>query len=138
MRQQIEATVKATPSAKGFTYYHELSESLHSASSKTFIGQVYGLFGLRNIADTADKAGTGYPKLSQEALITSDPSLIFLADTACCGQTPQTVAGRPGWQSLSAVKRGRVVPLDDDIASRWGPRLVDLVKAIGAAVQKAA
>jgi iron complex transport system substrate-binding protein len=142
MRRQIDQTVRATraaaPATGDLTYYHELTNDLFTATSKTFIGQVYGLFGLRNVADAADKAGTGYPKLSQEALITSDPSLIFLADTQCCGQTPQTVAGRPGWQSLSAVKRGRVVPLDDDIASRWGPRLVDLVKAIGAAVQKAA
>ncbi|MGI8329101.1 ABC transporter substrate-binding protein [Actinomadura scrupuli] len=142
MRRQIDQTVRATraaaPAGGSLTYYHELTNDLFTATSKTFIGQVYGLFGLRNVADAADKAGTGYPKLSREALITSDPSLIFLADTVCCGQTPKTVAGRPGWQSLSAVKRGRVVALDDDIASRWGPRLVDLVKAIGAAVQQAA
>ncbi|MCW2885704.1 MAG: periplasmic binding protein [Streptosporangiaceae bacterium] len=140
MRRQIDATVRATrkaaPATGGLTYYHELTNDLFTVTSKTFVGQVYALFGLRNVADAADKTGTGYPKLSQEALITSDPALIFLADTVCCGQSPQTVAGRPGWKDLSAVKHGRVVSLNDDIASRWGPRLVDLVKAIGAAVQK--
>ncbi|MCW2912722.1 MAG: transporter substrate-binding protein [Actinomycetia bacterium] len=142
MRQQIDATVRnirtAMPTTNGLTYYHELTNDLFTVTSKTFIGQVYGLFGLRDVADAADKAGTGYPKLSQESLVTSDPSLIFLADTACCGQSAQTVAKRPGWKDLSAVKRGRIVPLNDDIASRWGPRLVDFVKAIAAAIQKPA
>ena len=36
------------------------------------------------------------------------------------------------------MKNGNVVGLDDDVASRWGPRLVDLVQAVGAAVDKAA
>jgi iron complex transport system substrate-binding protein len=138
MRQQIEATVKATPSGKGLTYYHELSESLHSASSKTFIGQVYGLFGLQNIADKADRQGEGYPQLSPEYLLKADPDLVFLADTRCCGQSEATVAKRTGWGGLAAVKNNNVVPLDDDVASRWGPRLVDLVKTVGAAVQRAA
>lgn len=138
MRQQIEATVKATPPGKGLTYYHELSESRHSASSKTFIGQVYGLFGLENIADRADKQGDGYPQLSPEYLLKADPDLVFLADTKCCGQSEATVAKRTGWSALSAVKNDNVVPLDDDVASRWGPRLVELVKAVGAAVQRAA
>ncbi|MBC6470355.1 helical backbone metal receptor [Actinomadura alba] len=138
MRQQIEATVKAAPQAGGLTYYHELGESLHSATSKTFIGQVYALFGLRNIADRADERGDGYPQLSPEYLLKADPDLIFLADTKCCGQSADTVAGRTGWDGLAAVKNENVVPLDDDVASRWGPRLVDLVKAVGAAVQKAA
>jgi iron complex transport system substrate-binding protein len=138
MRRQIEATVKATPSGKGLTYYHELSDSLHSATSKTFIGQVYGLFGLRNIADKADKHGDGYPQLSPEYLLKADPDLIFLADTKCCGQSHATVAKRSGWSGLTAVKGDGVVALDDDVASRWGPRLVDLVKAVAAAVRTSA
>jgi cobalamin transport system substrate-binding protein len=137
MRQQIDATVRATPKATGLTYYHELTNDLYTVTSKTFIGQVYGLFGLRNVADAADKTGTGYPQLSREALVTSDPKLIFLADTVCCGQSARTVAARPGWKDLSAVRDGHIIVLNDDVASRWGPRLVDLVKTIGTAVQQA-
>jgi iron complex transport system substrate-binding protein len=137
MRQEIDATVKATPRSAGLTYYYELTNDLYTVTSKTFIGQVYGLFGVTNIADKADKQQSGYPQLSAEYLVKADPDLIFLADTKCCGQSAATVAKRPGWQDLTAVRDGGVVPLDDDIASRWGPRLVDLVKAVGAAVQKA-
>jgi iron complex transport system substrate-binding protein len=137
MRSQIAGAVRAAPQGKGLTYYHELDDGLHSATSTTFIGQVYGLFGLRNVADQADKDGSGYPQLSPEYLVKADPDLIFLADTKCCGQTVSTVAKRPGWRDLTAVRHQAVIPLDDDVASRWGPRLVEHVRAVGAAVEKA-
>ncbi|MEU8120345.1 ABC transporter substrate-binding protein [Spirillospora sp. NPDC049024] len=136
MRADIQQTVAASAKAKGLTYYHELDNQLHSVTSKTFVGQVYGLFGLQNIADKADKASGGYPQLSREYLLKQDPDLIFLADTKCCGQSAASLAKRPGWSDLDAVGHGGVVELDDDIASRWGPRLAEFVKAIGDAVQK--
>lgn len=114
----------------GRTYYHELDGTLFSITSETFIGQVYGLVGLENIADAAGGAESGYPQLSAEYIIDADPDLIFLADTKCCGETPDTVAARPGWDQLTAVADQSVVPLDDDIASRWGPRVVDLLSEI--------
>ena len=142
MRRQIDAAVRAAPrtapGGRPLTYYHELTSDLTTATAKTFIGQVYALFGLRNIADRADRQGSGYPKLAAEYVVTADPDLIFLADTKCCGQSAATIAARPGWRNLAAVTRNHVVPLDDDVASRWGPRLVDLVKAVGAAVRRAA
>jgi len=96
------------------------------------------MFGLENVADKADADGSkgGYPQLSGEALIASDPDLIFLADSKCCQQSLDTVKARPGFAGVTAVKTGQVVALDDDIASRWGPRVVDLVHAIATAVAK--
>ena len=93
---------------------------------------MYGLFGLANVADPADADGSawGYPQLSDEYLVDADPDVIFLADTLCCAQSAETVAARPGWDQLTAVQTGRVVELSDDIASRWGPRLVDFIAAI--------
>ncbi|MBW8485606.1 ABC transporter substrate-binding protein [Actinomadura parmotrematis] len=141
MRTAIQKAVAgaAKPAAgERLTYFHELDEQLDTVTSKTFIGQVYGLFGLGNVADAADKTGGGYPKLSGEALLKADPDLVFLADTKCCGQSAAAAAERPGWSSLTAVRKGQVVALDDDVASRWGPRLPQLVQAIGAGVAKAA
>ncbi|MFF5262781.1 ABC transporter substrate-binding protein [Actinomadura viridis] len=137
MRARIQRTVAASSKGKGLTYYHELDNQLHTVTSSTFIGQVYGLFGLRNIADKAEKASGGYPQLSREFLVKSDPDLVFLADTKCCAQNAAAVAARPGWQGLAAVKKNGVIEMDDDIASRWGPRLPEFVQAIGDAVQKA-
>lgn len=118
------------------TYYYELDDTYYSVTSKTFVGSLFSMLGMTNIADPADadgKAG-GYPQLSAEAIIGADPDMIFLADTKCCHQSLATVQARPGWSALSAVTHGRVVALDDDIASRWGPRVVDLVKEITDAV----
>ncbi len=131
---QMQTDVAAlTEQASGTgTYYHELDDTLFSVTSSTFIGEVYSLAGLTNAADPADPDGEsfGYPQLSAEFLVDADPDLIFLADTKCCGQTAETVSARPGWDALTAVQEGRIFELDDDIASRWGPRVVDFLRVI--------
>jgi len=131
MRDDVSSLVAQVPKrTKPVTYYHELDNTLFSVTSDTFIGEIYKLAGLDNIADaTQDKAG-GYPQLSAEFVLQAKPDFIFLADTKCCGQTPATVAARPGWGDLPAVKAGHVVPVDDDIASRWGPRVPDFLRII--------
>jgi iron complex transport system substrate-binding protein len=132
MRGEIQQIVADSKLERPLTYYHELDKNLFSATSKTFIGQLYAQLGLQNIADRADKEGSGYPQLSPEYVVKADPDLIFLADTKCCGQSARTVAARAGWGQVRAVKDGAVVPLDDDVASRWGPRAVDFLRIIAA------
>jgi iron complex transport system substrate-binding protein len=135
MRAEIAKIVAAGRPERHLTYYHELDKNLYSATSKTFIGQLYSLLGMENIADAADKDKSGYPQLSAEYVVKADPDLIFLADTKCCGQSAKTVAARDGWDQITAVKAGGVVELDDDVASRWGPRVVDFLKTISAKAQ---
>jgi iron complex transport system substrate-binding protein len=131
MKSEIDAAIAQIPAeAAGLTYFHELDDTLYSVTSATFIGSIYALAGLTNIADTAADAASGYPQLSPEFIVAADPAIIILADTKCCGQSAETVAQRPGFAGLSAVTAGNVIELDDDIASRWGPRTVDFVKAI--------
>jgi iron complex transport system substrate-binding protein len=134
MRAEVAKITAAKP-ARQLTYYHELDKNLYTATSKTFIGQLYAQLGLKNIADAADKDASGYPQLSAEYIVKADPDLIFLADTKCCGQTARTVAARDGWGDLTAVRTGGVVELDDDVASRWGPRVVDFLKTVSAKVE---
>ncbi|MGH2640152.1 MAG: ABC transporter substrate-binding protein [Actinomycetota bacterium] len=136
MRGDIDTIVDSIePTEPPLTFYHELDDTYYSVTSSTFIGQLYALTGLVNIADEAKGAGGGYPQLSAEYIIQADPDLIFLADTKCCGQSPTTVAERPGWDRIAAVERGDVISLDDDIASRWGPRVVNYLRRIAAAVE---
>lgn len=136
MLSRISELVALAADGSGLSYYHELDNTLYSVTGSTFIGEVYALFGLRNVADPAEEDGAsfGYPQLSEEFIFDSDPDLIFLADTICCGQDAETVAARPGWDQLSAVRNGNVVELDDDVVSRWGPRLVDFVADIAMAI----
>ncbi|MFZ9629866.1 MAG: ABC transporter substrate-binding protein [Ilumatobacteraceae bacterium] len=137
MQADIDAAVASvTLPPEGLTYYHELDPTLYSLTSNTFAGQVYALFGLTNIADGAQE-GNDYPQLNPEYIVQANPDLIFLADTKCCSESPETLAAREGWDGLTAVTSGNVFALDDDIASRWGPRIVDFVKAVAAALQTA-
>jgi iron complex transport system substrate-binding protein len=130
MRSQVQDIVGGSDPAPGTSFYFELDDTYYSVTSKTFIGQLFRMLGLENIADEVGRGSGGYPQLSAEYIIQSDPDLIFLADTKCCGQSPETVADRPGWGGLTAVTNGDVVPLDEDVAQRWGPRLVDLLREI--------
>ena len=116
------------------TASHELDQSYYSITSKTFIGQMYTLVGIQNIADKASGAGD-YPQLSAEYIVAASPDLIVLADTVCCGQTAKTVAGRPGWGSIAAVRSRSIVAVNDSIASQWGPRRVLFRKALASAVK---
>jgi len=135
MQKAIAKAVKSVPKRR-LSVYHELEPDLYSATSRTFIGKIYKLFGLRNIADAADSAGTGYPKLSAEYIVSANPDVIVLADTRCCGATAASVAKRPGWSGIAAVRTGSVVGVDDSVASRWGPRIVDFVRTIGKVLKR--
>jgi|TARA_B100001964_G_scaffold14180_1_gene14777 iron complex transport system substrate-binding protein len=130
----LEELAEGQPGA-GMTYFHEVDATLYSTTSTTFLGQLYALLGLENIADPADEDGWGYPQLSPEYVIDTDPDLIFLAD-AEWGESAETVAARPGWDTLSAVRAGNVFPLDET-AGRWGPRIVDFLTTVNQAVEEA-
>lgn len=135
IRRQVAAIVRSVPRpSTPLKVYHELDQTYYSAKSHTFIGQMYTLLGLQNIADQAGGT-TEYPQLSAEYIVASNPDLIVLADTVCCGQTRATVAARPGWSGIAAVKSGAVVPVNDSIASEWGPRIVLFLKAVASAVK---
>lgn len=133
MKDRIATAVDSANSRAMFAidhyYFYELDNTYYSVTSNTFVGSLMTQFGLKNIADGVDP-GNDYPQLSAEAIVKAGPQYIFLADTKCCGQNAQTVAARPGWASIPAVANDGILELDDDIASRWGPRVADLVEQI--------
>jgi len=131
MQKRIKAAVDSVPAdAKGQKVYHELDPTFYSAASSTFIGSIYSMFGLKNIADGAPDPAGGYPQLSAEYIVGQAPDLIVLADTKCCDQTAETFAQRPAFASIPAVQNKKVLAADDDIASRWGPRVADFAESV--------
>jgi iron complex transport system substrate-binding protein len=137
MRDRIAELVASASAGKSIAVYHELGPDYFSATSKTFIGSIYKLLGAENIADGAGGKAPDYPQLSAEYILSANPEVIVLSDTKCCGQSSETVAGRPGWSKIAAVRNGHVIPVDDDIASRWGPRTVDFVEIVARAIAEA-
>jgi iron complex transport system substrate-binding protein len=137
METSLTKILRSVPKTnRHFTVYDELDPTYYSATSTTFIGRIFKLFGFKNIADAADTTHSGYPQLNAEYIVSSNPQVIVLSDTVCCGQSAKTVAARPGWSGIAAVKNGRVAAVNDDVASRWGPRIVDLARAIAAVAKK--
>ena len=132
----LEAAVAASgDDGEGVTYYHEISSDFYTATSSTFFGEIYGLFGLVNIADAADPDGSafGYPQISSEYIVTSNPDIIFLANVLY-GESAGTVAVRPGWDVMTAVQSGQIAELDSDVASRGGPRIVEFAESVADAL----
>lgn len=136
MKARVEEILdRLSDSPREFTVYHELDPTYFSATSKTFIGRIYQLLGLRNIADEAAK-GSEYPQLSAEYVVESDPDLVVLADTICCGQDAAALAKRPGMSEVAAVRNEDVVAVPDDLASHWGPRIVDFMERVTREVEE--
>ncbi|WP_130011682.1 ABC transporter substrate-binding protein [Serinicoccus sediminis] len=135
LRQQVEdAFADAPEGVEGLRVYHELDDTFFSASSNSFIGDVYDQFGAVNIADEADADGTGYPQLTEEAIIEADPQLIVITDQV--SYTAEDVANRPGWSEVAAVQDDNIVTVSADISSRWGPRLPQLVSTLADAMSQ--
>lgn len=139
VKKRIAEIVDGVPkSERHGTYYFEIGiDPYYSETDSTLVGDILGLLGLHSIADAATGAASsgGYPPLNAEFILKANPDYIFLADTICCHQSPATVAARPGWSVMSAVRDHRVFGLNDDIASRWGPRIVTLLADVAAAVK---
>jgi iron complex transport system substrate-binding protein len=136
MARSIKNIVAKAKKSVKIRIYHELDDTYYSVTSNTFIGKVYKDFGAINIADAASGAdSSGYPQLSAEYLVKSDPQVIFLAD-AQYGVTADSVSKRAGWSQISAVKNSKIVELPADIPSRWGPRLVNFYRLIGNSLAK--
>ena len=139
LRTQLHQIAAAAPHhAKPLTYYYELDQTYYSVTSSTFVGQLLALLGMKSIADRASGAAKsgGYPQLSAEYVLKANPDYIILADTLCCHQDAASVAKRPGWSGLAAVRDGHIIALNDDIASRWGPRVTDLLRTVETAIAK--
>lgn len=135
LKSQIASIAAAVPKPKHpLTVYDELGTDYYSVTSKTFIGKLFTLLGLHDIADAADKTSSGYPQLSAEYIVAANPDLIVLSDTKCCGQTAAKVKARPGWSTVAALSDGGIIPMNDDIASRWGPRIVTFIRTVAAKV----
>lgn len=133
----VEEVCAEVDDTESLSVYHELDDSLYSVTSETFIGQIYSMFGLTNIADDADDgSAAGYPQLSAEYVVEEDADLIFLAygDENAVEELEQ----RPAFDTVTAVADGAVHRLDTDVSSRWGSRVVELTEDVGDAVREQA
>lgn len=132
MRQRVTAmTSKVADVMKGPRVFYELTTDLYTAGPGTFIGSMLSLLKAQNVAAGAT---SDFPQLTAEAVIAADPEVILLADAEFQAQNADTVLTRPGWANVSAVKSRRIGGIDDDLASRPGPRIVEAMEIVAKAV----
>ena len=128
MKIEMKNLIELMKTKSQIKIYHEIDENYYTASSNSFIGSIYKLLGIINIADQVDKDGNGYPKLSPEYILLSNPDVIILPGKD--SNYIEKLKKRPGWLSINAVKKDHLLIIDPDIGSRWGPRIIDFAKAI--------
>lgn len=134
MKDGITAAVDSV-SVEASTYYFEIDTTYYAFTSDSYQGELLKLFGLTSIADAGAMAGAPSVQMNAESILAADPDVIMLADVKYESQSAATVAARPGWSQLTAVSSGRIIELDDDVVSRWGPRVVDLAESIAAGLE---
>ena len=116
--------------------YHEIGYSygIYSVNSESLIGEIYNLLGVTNIANSEeDPYGSGYPALSEEMVIESDPDFIVVGHSDYLNKD---LSIRDGWSDISAVQNSRVVFLDDTLASNWGTTTLQLVEVLAATFEE--
>lgn len=123
----VKQAMQGVPSQSTPSVYHELDATYYTASTGTFIGSLYEILHMRNIAK--DGGGVAYPQLTQEAIIAGNPGVIVLADEAY-GVTVESVKGRPGWSAIDAVAKDKIIAIDPNLISRPGPRIVDALEEL--------
>ena len=135
MREEIDAIGdRYRIAGESRTYYYELDETLYSVTSQTVQGEAAAIFGLNNIADPLREAAGFYPQLSAEYIVEKNPDIIIFGCGPACGTTAESIAARDGWSSITAVRNGHIIEVDPDLASRWGPRIVDFVQMVGESI----
>jgi len=137
LRAQVDEALAAAPEPgdEPIRVYHELDNTYFTASQYGFVGSIYERMGAVNIGDEADTDQTGFPQMTEEAVIAADPQVIVITDQV--EYTAEDVANRPGWEDVAAVREGNIVTVDADIASRWGPRLPEFVSTAAEALSAA-
>ena len=128
IRSQIKTFSLQRAGKPKFSVYHELDENYYSPSTWSFLGNIYDILGFKNIADEADTAKTGYPKLSAEYIMVSNPDIIVTSGLKNNKQLK--FASRAGWNAIKAVQNEAIISVEPDIAGRWGPRLIDFCEQI--------
>ena len=118
------------------TVYHEIGYSygIYSVNSESLIGEIYNLLGVTNIANSEeDPYGSGYPALSEEMVIESNPDFIVVGHSDYLNKD---LSIRDGWSDISAVQNSRVFFLDDTLASNWGTTTLQLVEVLAATFEE--
>jgi iron complex transport system substrate-binding protein len=134
MESRVEAVQTAVADLERPRTFYEVGVfegAIYTAGAGSFLASLIETAGGEPI--TGDALSTS---IEIEDLVAADPELILLGDASYDPAiTAESIAARPGWETMTAVADGRVVPVAEDIViTRPGPRIVDGLEALARAI----
>ena len=129
MRADLDALSALTADLPKPRVFYEIdaTSAIYTAPADSVYAEMLTLAGSNPITTDASYV------ISPEQLVAADPEIILLGDGAY-GVTAEQVVARPGWGSMTAVTTGAIRAVDDVVITRPGPRLVDGLRALIAAI----
>jgi iron complex transport system substrate-binding protein len=127
----VEAAIDGLERPRTFYEVGVFEGTIYTAGEGSFLASLIDTAGGEPI--TGDALSTA---IEIEDLVAADPELILLGDATYDETiTPESVAGRPGWDAMTAVADDRVVVVTEDVViTRPGPRIVDGLEALARAI----
>jgi len=127
IQSMLASMTEAVAAADAVRIYHEVDATFLSPSSRSFFGELYTRLGMENIADQVEQGENRYVTLNSDLIRNADPTVIVVANAR---SSADSVRGRPGWDAISAVTRGRVIEVDFAATTTWGPRALAVVDQV--------
>lgn len=95
-----------------------------------FMHELIELAGGINVAGDTE----GWIEVNEEKIIEENPDVIIyaadLVDEETGKQLGELIKERDGWEEITAIEENQMVPIDKDIMSRNGPRIVEALQQI--------
>lgn len=95
-----------------------------AAGAGTFLDELIRRAGGTN---AADRFSGRYPRLSVEELVAASPDILLIAAMLGVERFPESVTR---WKEIPAFRDHEVYPLDGDLVTRPGPRMVDALEEV--------
>ena len=113
---------------KVFVEYYVFGSSIWTFGPGSFGDDLIELAGGKNIAHNTSSE---YPIVESEFVIAQNPDIIVYAATST---TKADIISTEGWGNITAVVEDKVYSIDDNLISRYGPRIVDGLEQLAAMI----
>jgi iron complex transport system substrate-binding protein len=97
----------------------------------SFGDDMIALAGGMNIAENASSE---YPEITSEFVVIQDPEIIIYTTGVMSQTNDSSFAERPGWENITAIETDHIYSIDDNLLSRYGPRIVDGFEQLAAMI----
>jgi len=92
------------------------------------------LIALAGGTNVASNTSSEYPQVTNEYVIATNPEIIVYTTGVMSTTTTESIVARPGWSNITAVKESHIYSIDDNLLSRYGPRIVDGLEDLAAII----